>query len=151
MYLTFATKDIMPLTAEKKAQLAAVLVDTMAVHPSYTSASVELSVVTSKPGGGRRLQVRLLAHWCHRPVTERILVCTSQHQFATRCSTTKNVQGLTEAWTVIKALFKATKEVTKQMLEKSVKTILSPALVAQGDALPWWKGRVKPVTSQAAF
>lgn len=59
LYLLFETKDIMPFTDAKKAQLAAVLVDLMAVHPSYTTASVELTVVASSPDGRRRLQVLL--------------------------------------------------------------------------------------------
>lgn len=76
LYLLFETKDIMPFTAAKQAQLAAVLVDAMAVHPSYTSASVELTIVASSPGGRRRLQVLPFSGYVY---FANAVVCLSHH------------------------------------------------------------------------
>lgn len=56
MYLKFPTNEIIPFTDEKKRQLLAAILASLAVDPSYTINLIGLTVVPpTNPSGGRRL------------------------------------------------------------------------------------------------
>lgn len=60
--LNFASVDVLPFTPEKQQQLAAALLASLNVHPSYTIASIKLSIIQNSTNRARRLQTTLPGH-----------------------------------------------------------------------------------------